>query len=290
MPSYPGGKNASGTYQTIINLIPPHTVYIEPFLGSGAILRQKKPAAISYGIERDRATLEAAIVPATAAGMTLGFFGSWPAGNGDGIRPAAVWTAKGPDGCHYALATIGERAPRLCLYEGNGIDFLESYPFTGSELVYCDPPYLRSERRKQGPMYRHEMTDVDHRRLLRCLRSLKASVIISGYSSPLYAAELKGWNAQSYQAMTRAGTAAEWLWYNYARPVRLHDYRYIGRDFRERERIKRRCTRWKQKWDRMPEIERQALWSVLDGFSEPAQERGLEFPQAHTAPGPSQSK
>lgn len=48
---YIGGKNGDGTFQRIINLIPPHRVYIEPFLGSGAILRHKRPAAHSYGID-----------------------------------------------------------------------------------------------------------------------------------------------------------------------------------------------------------------------------------------------
>ena len=51
--TYPGGKNAPGVYQTIINHMPPHAVYIEPFLGSGAILRLKRPARINIGIDRD---------------------------------------------------------------------------------------------------------------------------------------------------------------------------------------------------------------------------------------------
>jgi DNA adenine methylase len=48
---YPGGKNGNGIYQTIINYIPPHKVYIEPFLGSGAIMRLKKPAEVNIGVE-----------------------------------------------------------------------------------------------------------------------------------------------------------------------------------------------------------------------------------------------
>jgi DNA adenine methylase len=32
---YVGGKNHAGTYQRIINLIPPHRVYIEACAGSG---------------------------------------------------------------------------------------------------------------------------------------------------------------------------------------------------------------------------------------------------------------
>jgi DNA adenine methylase len=41
---YDGGKGAMGVAQWIINQIPPHRVYIEPFLGGGAVLRLKKPA------------------------------------------------------------------------------------------------------------------------------------------------------------------------------------------------------------------------------------------------------
>ena len=51
--TYPGGKNAPGVYQTIINLMPPHAVYIEPFLGSGAIMRLKRRARVTIGIDRD---------------------------------------------------------------------------------------------------------------------------------------------------------------------------------------------------------------------------------------------
>ena len=56
--TYPGGKNAPGVYQTIINLMPPHAVYIEPFLGSGAILRLKRPARINIGIDTDPQVIE----------------------------------------------------------------------------------------------------------------------------------------------------------------------------------------------------------------------------------------
>lgn len=57
--TYPGGKNVNGTYHKIINLIPPHDVYIEPFLGGGAILRHKKPASITVGNDLDTGIYEA---------------------------------------------------------------------------------------------------------------------------------------------------------------------------------------------------------------------------------------
>ncbi|HYP25822.1 MAG TPA: DNA adenine methylase [Blastocatellia bacterium] len=50
---YPGGKNNGGAYQHIINLIPPHDVFIEGCMGSGPILEHKRPARLNIGIDLD---------------------------------------------------------------------------------------------------------------------------------------------------------------------------------------------------------------------------------------------
>jgi len=55
---YYGGKNGAGVYQAIINQIPPHTTYIEPFLGSGAIMRNKRLAQFNIGIEIDKRVID----------------------------------------------------------------------------------------------------------------------------------------------------------------------------------------------------------------------------------------
>lgn len=55
---YYGGKNGEGVMQAIINQIPPHRIYIEPFLGSGAIIKNKKPALRNVGIEIDKETID----------------------------------------------------------------------------------------------------------------------------------------------------------------------------------------------------------------------------------------
>lgn len=90
-------------------------------------------------------------------------------------------------------------------------------------------------------------------------------VMISGYWSPLYADRLTGWHSTSFQAMTRAGkTATEWLWCNFPPAVALHDYRYLGVTFRERERIKRKKQRWTDRLHRLPLLERQALLSAIE--------------------------
>ena len=49
--SYPGGKSGAGVFQTIINLMPPHDVYVEPFLGGAAVMRMKRPASLNIGID-----------------------------------------------------------------------------------------------------------------------------------------------------------------------------------------------------------------------------------------------
>ena len=45
--AYPGGKAGAGVCQRIINQIPSHDVYTEPFLGDGALLRRTCPARVS---------------------------------------------------------------------------------------------------------------------------------------------------------------------------------------------------------------------------------------------------
>lgn len=210
---YLGGKNLSGTYQRIINLIPPHENYIEPFLGSGAIMRLKKPAARSFGVDL------------IALKMAL------PAG----------------------VATV----------TGCGLKFLENYKFEGNEFVYCDPPYLLSTR-KNRRRYKHELTEADHIRLLGILTALPCPVLLSGYPSDLYQNFLGSWNRDEFQVMNRDHSwASEVLWYNYARPARLHDFAYVGDNFRERLRIKRRRDRWTARIRRIPPAERAALFAAL---------------------------
>lgn len=53
---YPGGKGKC--FQQLINLMPPHRVYIESHLGGGAVLRHKRSAEISIGIDIDPKVIE----------------------------------------------------------------------------------------------------------------------------------------------------------------------------------------------------------------------------------------
>ena len=78
--NYPGGKGKS--YPRLINLMPPHTTYIESHLGGGAVMRHKRPATRNIGIELDpvvirqwqrRGTLPFQLVKADAASFLDGY-------------------------------------------------------------------------------------------------------------------------------------------------------------------------------------------------------------------------
>lgn len=214
--TYPGGKEAAGVYQKIINLMPPHLLYVEPFLGGGAIMRRKWPASRNIGLDLDPQVIAA-----------------WPP------------------------------LPRVEVRIEDALTFLGTFQFPRDALIYCDPPYLL-ETRRSGPRYRHEMTTAQHEQLLAIVTRLPCHVIISGYWSPLYAQALREWRTIQFEAMTRGGTTAtEWVWCNFQPGDALHDYRYLGRDFRERERIKRKTHRWKARLLKMPALERQALLAAI---------------------------
>jgi DNA adenine methylase len=217
---YAGGKNAAGTWQRILNQIPPHATYIEPFCGSAAVLRKKRPAERSIAIDLDP-------------------------------RALAV------------LAGESSLPPNTLLLEECGIEFLETFAFTGDEFVYCDPPYLPETRVKRR-LYDHEMSREQHERLLGVLLRLPCAVMLSGYRSALYARQLRRWRTDCFRVKTRGGTwATECLWMNYPAPAELHDPRFVGANYRQRENLSRQKRRWIARLGRMSAGQRQALLDAI---------------------------
>ena len=62
---------------------------------------------------------------------------------------------------------------------------------------------------------------------------------------------------------TRGRPAAELVWCNFPRPTELHDYRFLGDNFREREHLKRMKARWIAKLQKMAPVKRQALLAAI---------------------------
>jgi hypothetical protein len=130
-------------------------------------------------------------------------------------------------------------------------------------FIYLDPPYLHSTR-KSETRYRHELTHDDHVRLLAIVNEMPCRIMISGYSSKLYSKELANWRHFDFPSTTRGGKAIEHVWCNYPEPTELQDYRYLGRDRRERFKLLRREQNMIEKLSRLPEIERNALLAAVD--------------------------
>lgn len=146
----------------------------------------------------------------------------------------------------------------------DAVQYLKEYPFAGDEFIYADPPYLPATRRSNRPLYRNEYTEAQHIELLKLLVGLPCKIMISGYWSELYESHLRDWRYMFFTTRSRSGAQAiESVWMNYAEPKELHDYRYLGDSFRERERIRRRIDRWKEKLEGLPPLERNALIYAL---------------------------
>lgn len=139
--------------------------------------------------------------------------------------------------------------------------FLANYDYCGTELIYCDPPYLVQTRTSQR-RYRFDYTEQDHVQLLERLTSLPCPVIVSGYRSSLYEDLLGSWNSVELQAMTRGGVRTEKLWFNYCID-RVHWASYAGKNFTDRQRIKRKAQRWGKKYQALPKAERVAVLAAM---------------------------
>lgn len=229
----------------IVAMLPDHTGYVEPFAGSLAVLMAKPPARFEVANDLDgdlvnfwrvlrdrRPNLEraCALTPHSRAEAA-----AWPIpddvtdpverarrtwtrltqGRGGSMRPTG-WryheTAGGrPSSMPRTLAGYVGRfagaADRLagvtleCL---PALEVIDRYGRDRDALLYVDPPYLASTRNSAA--YRHEMpTDDEHRDLAKALHQCAATVVLSGYPSPLYDDLYAGWDRAEIRAATRQG-------------------------------------------------------------------------------------
>ena len=171
-----------------------------------------------------------------------------------------------------ALRSIGiDRDPRALagfrcdyaveLVHGCAHEFLAGFEFRGTELVYSDPPYLHATRRSER-RYRYEYTDADHAALLELLRGLPCQVMVSGHPSALYDEMLSDWRRIALQVTTQAQVRTEVVWFNFPSD-RMHWASHAGRNATDRQRIKRKASRWAQGYRNMPAGERLAVISAM---------------------------
>jgi DNA adenine methylase len=148
----------------------------------------------------------------------------------------------------------------------DAFDFLQKRKFRTTDLIYLDPPYLKSTRRNKRPIYNFEMmSDAEHIKLLNIILELKCMVMISGYESELYNDYLNSWRKESFQTTDRANNLrTETVWLNFPKTIQLHDYSFLGTNWRERDRIKQKRKRWKQRLLKMNEQEMFSLMATIE--------------------------
>lgn len=158
-------------------------------------------------------------------------------------------------------ASMGARAQVVC---GDALRVLSASLLSPVAVVYCDPPYMMSVRSSQRRYYRFDVDDGWHVGFLEWARALPCRVLISGYWSELYASMLEGWRSVSFGVPTRGGRRIEWVWANFPEPSEFHDVRFVGRSFTDRQRIKRKASRWVRMLASMPPGERAAVIAAID--------------------------
>ncbi|MEU9400588.1 DNA adenine methylase [Streptomyces sp. NPDC048242] len=241
----------------IVGLLPPHAHYVEPFAGGLSVLLAKEPSRMEtvndidrelvtfWRVLRDRPEelLRACfLTPHSRDELAV----TWEATEDELELARRIWSrlAQGRSGTlrrtgwrHYIdpagsvtsmpgyleayadrLAAAAERLHRVSLESLPALTLIGKYGAQPDVLLYVDPPYLGSTR-GWGRNYRHEMkNDQEHQELAAALTDCRATVVLSGYDSPLYDELYEGWHRYTQQTMTGNARAAkartEVLWAN----------------------------------------------------------------------------
>ena len=246
---YPGSKWKIADW--IISYFPTHKVYLEPFFGSGAIFFNKESSYIEtindidsnivnlfevcrqypdelsaainltpYSREEFAKCYEKSDNPIEQARRTLvRYHQSFGTSNStrkswrnvqqfNGPRTATMWNYL-PD----TVIEVCERLKEAQIENTDALTLIERYNDENT-LIYIDPPYLKSLRRRN--MYHNEMSVKQHKDLLDLIKSSKAKIILSSYDNELYNTELREWCTAETKAFAQFGKSrTEKLWMNF---------------------------------------------------------------------------
>ncbi len=262
---YPGSKWRIAKW--IIDFFPDHHSYLEPFLGSGAVLFNKPRSHIETvndldgnvvnlfeWIRKDPERLAHEIyytpyarqvyddvfssVSEDSFEKAVNFYIKLNMGHGFRTNGEKVGWKNDVQGRERAYASqdwcnlpekILQAAERLRGVQIECRPAVELIQRFNHErvLIYCDPPYMLETR--HGKQYRCEMNDAEHRALLEVLLKHRGPVAISGYDTKLYQDMLAGW--KRYENISYSQVCSrkqEVLWLNYEPTERQMTFEEFG--------------------------------------------------------------
>lgn len=237
--AYYGGKTVLAP--RIVQLLPPHEHYVEPFGGSLAVLLAKPRSPFEtvndldeyvmtfWRVLRDRPEDLAkvcALTPHSRREHELSYempedldelekarrvWIGLSQGRGGSLRKTGWRFYRKPVGTmsmpKYLAGYVdrihdcAERIHGVSLECRPALEVITDYGQHEGVLIYADPPYLGETRSSR--QYRHEMSHrEEHEALSAALRSCKAAVVLSAYHSPLYDELYDGWHSIDFPAFT----------------------------------------------------------------------------------------
>jgi len=220
---YHGGKHYLA--KRIVNLMPPHTRYIEPYAGGLSVLMAKNCEGISefandlngdlmnfWRVLRDTPERFLQALWGTPVSQAA-FIEAKQVAYSDNVRRATAFFVRARQsrqglGKDYLTPTsrirrgmnenvsawlssieglpeIHQRLQRVELWETKAVDFIGRLDSKDC-LVYADPPYLHETRSSVGEYGALEMSPDQHRELLEKLSGICGFFMLSGYDSDLY--------------------------------------------------------------------------------------------------------
>lgn len=248
---YPGGKARIAPW--IVDHLPPHRLYIEPYAGGLGVLLTKPPSAVEIANDLDQRVVtfwrvlrdrpEELIRMVAGTPVSRWEFDQSDEWTGDELEDARrfvvrVWQAFGVKiggssgwdrggrldtkrrslpavwaGLPDRLAAVVDRLRHVQLECKPALDLIASWSVPDA-LLYIDPPYVESTLGGDR-LYRHTMTEADHLALLEALDRHPGPVVLSGYRCEIYDDRLTGWRRIDRPALAQLGAKrTESLWLN----------------------------------------------------------------------------
>ncbi|EMO2483290.1 DNA adenine methylase [Citrobacter freundii] len=193
---YHGGKFRLASW--LIEQMPEHTCYVEPFGGAAGVLLRRMVVRACMGF-------------GSAAG--IGGQSGFRSDSKRKYATAAHLWERYPEN----LAAICQRLQGVIIENKDALVVMRAHD-AETTLHYIDPPYVPETRVQGNRYYNHEMTVEGHEQLLAVARTMTGMVMISGYDTEIYNDMLTGWTKTEKTSRISAGRGTkvrtECLWVN----------------------------------------------------------------------------